>query len=469
MTIPSVVAPDLTEDVSGYTAEQLAQKSVFDETGGMLTQQQNVQQQVQSVQLNSDQQAMKAAIDGLEAKGMSADTLAALRQKAGLSGNGQGDDGLIEKTVTDPVVLLQPYTQPSDYTAQYPQPLDPTEILTECEEISVWRALPEVVTPFNADQWREMTDVDFATATGLANDGFFSKGGCPDRITATGGNITVTRQHLGAQQTLAFEDIQHSAAVAAIRGLGISRLMTHTVGGPDVIDVVRDAKAKEIKKQEIIVLNNWDLALVKGDSAVNALAFDGIETQVTAAAGARCNADTTGTFDIEEFDNHLVAGCAKPTHIFGHPKALEAVKKGYLALGAVSGTQPVQQIVVDRAADGGVIPGMVLADEVFTSAGRMILVPDFRFTATQVADHAFSSTLYALRVRHGGEPIVYKSTQTPLVFKDLTPGCTSISFMVYTVTALVVKHLCAQACFTSQFTGVVGTGCDVVAGTAIGA
>lgn len=53
-----------------------------------------------------------------------------------------------------------------------------------------------------------------------------------------------------------------------------------------------------------------------------------METLVTAALGARANSNTTGAFDVEEFDNFLVAGCAKATHVFGHPKSLEAVKKG---------------------------------------------------------------------------------------------------------------------------------------------
>ena len=64
---------------------------------------------------------------------------------------------------------------------------------------------------------------------------------------------------------------------------------------------------------------------MKGNRLTNARAFDGMETQVTQANGARINANTTGSFDIESFDNFLVAGCAKPTHVFGHPKALEKV------------------------------------------------------------------------------------------------------------------------------------------------
>ena len=38
---------------------------------------------------------------------------------------------------TDPVITPQPYVAPTDFAAQYPQPLDPTEILTLCEEIGV--------------------------------------------------------------------------------------------------------------------------------------------------------------------------------------------------------------------------------------------------------------------------------------------------------------------------------------------
>lgn len=39
---------------------------------------------------------------------------------------------------TDPVISPQPYVSPVDFTAQYPQPLDPTEILTLCEEVTTW-------------------------------------------------------------------------------------------------------------------------------------------------------------------------------------------------------------------------------------------------------------------------------------------------------------------------------------------
>jgi hypothetical protein len=362
---------------------------------------------------------------------------------------------LVEKTVTDPVVLLQPYAQPADFAAQYPQPLDPTEILTLCEEIMVWQTLPEVVTPTNADSWREMDELAF-TGDGLTNEGFFLKGSCPDTYTHDGDNQSITRMYLGAQKTLSYEDIKHSLAVAAIEGLGISAISTQQRRA-----AVADVKAKEMLLQEILVLNKWDKALVKGNSTTNTLAFDGIETQVTSAGGARINADPTGQFDIEDFDNFLNAGCARATHVFGHPKALEAIKKGYLSLGATGGTQPIMQILVTK--DGNqIVPGFILADMIDTSIGRIMLVPDFRFTVIQVQPDRFHATVYPLRVYHNGEPIVYKSTQTPLSFKDLTPGCTSISFMIYAVTALVIKHMCAQSAFTANFPGVVGTGCDVI-------
>jgi hypothetical protein len=360
----------------------------------------------------------------------------------------------VEKTETDPVVLLQPYSQPTDFAAQYPQPLDPTEVLTLCEEITTWRTLPEVVTPFNADSWREMDELAFS-GDGLTNEGFFLKGGCPDTYDHDGDNISKTRMYLGAQKTLSFEDIKHSLAAASIRGLAISALSTQ-----ERRVAVADVKAKEMQLQEILVLNRWDEGLVSGNSATNTLAFDGIETQVTSAAGARTNSNPTGSFDVEEFDNFLTAGCARATHVFGHPKAIREIKMGYLQLGAASTAGPIQQIILTQ--QGGMVAGFTLADKVMTSIGEVILVPDFRFNATEVGADTFSATVYPLRVTHNGEPIVYKSTQTPLSFKDLTPGCTAISFMIYAVTCLVIKHMCAQAAYTARFTGHLGTGCDIV-------
>ena len=38
---------------------------------------------------------------------------------------------------TDPNILPQPYVTPGDFAAQFPQPLDTTEILAMCEEITL--------------------------------------------------------------------------------------------------------------------------------------------------------------------------------------------------------------------------------------------------------------------------------------------------------------------------------------------
>ncbi len=301
-----------------------------------------------------------------------------------------------------------------------------------------------------------MTSLDFS-GDGLTYEGFFLPGACPEEYTHDGANKSITRRYIGGKKSLTNEEIRHAIAVSRIQGLGISQLSTQLDGVTQVIGV----KEKEIKLQEILALQYWDRAIVKGNRSTNARGFDGIETQVTAALGARANSNTTGSFDIEEFDNFLVAGCAKPTHVFGHPKALEAVKKGYLSLGATGGTQPIMQIIQQK--DGQIIPGFVLADLIDTSIGRITLVPDFRFTSTQVGANTFSTALFPLRVFHNGDPLVYKSTQTPLSFKDLVPGCTAISFEVYATTALVIKHICAQARYTARFTGRLGTGCTVIA------
>jgi hypothetical protein len=67
--------------------------------------------------------------------------------------------------------------------------------------------------------------------------------------------------------------------------------------------------------------------------------------------------------------------------------------------------------------------------------------------------------LWALRMTHNGEPLVYRLTQIPLSLTDLTPGCTAISFEVWKATCLVIKMCCAQGKYTAMFTGRVVTTC----------
>ena len=67
-----------------------------------------------------------------------------------------------------------------------------------------------------------------------------------------------------------------------------------------------------------------------------------------------------------------------------------------MSLGATGGSQPVQMVVMQK--DGQIVPGLVLADAIDTSIGRIILVPDFRFTTTTVGSTTFSSSVFPMRV-----------------------------------------------------------------------
>ena len=45
----------------------------------------------------------------------------------------------------DPIVGVNAVT-PGDFAGQFPNPLDPTEVIDLCEEIGVWSAIPEIRT-----------------------------------------------------------------------------------------------------------------------------------------------------------------------------------------------------------------------------------------------------------------------------------------------------------------------------------
>ncbi len=75
------------------------------------------------------------------------------------------------------------------------------------------------------------------------------------------------------------------------------------------------------------------------------------------------------------------------------------------------------------------------------------------------ADGVFQTDVYPVRMTHNGEPLIYKSTQIPLSAKDLTPGCSAVSFEVWAVTALTVKAMCAQAVCRMNFSGMISDGC----------
>ena len=84
------------------------------------------------------------------------------------------------------------------------------------------------------------------------------------------------------------------------------------------------------------------------------------------------------------------------------------------------------------------------------------------FTQNDAGGGVFQADLWAFRMNHNGEPLVYKQIQMPLSLVDLAPGCTAISFEVWAATSLIIKACCAQSQYTSQFTGRIQTTCTQI-------
>jgi hypothetical protein len=216
---------------------------------------------------------------------------------------------------------------------------------------------------------------------------------------------------------------------------------------------IADLKAKEMQLGATLLMNEWDKVIVKGVAGTNPLVFDGIESLITGSS-IHTNALglQSGTFSADTFDSFLAEGCAKPTHIFGHPQAIQAMLSAYFQLG-FQGSH-----VINTTQQEKIVPGFNFAGEVYTGVGRLIVIADGNFTATTVGSK-ISSALYPLRMTHNGEPLVYKITQIPLAFKDLAPGCTAIRFQMWTKTALVIKALCAQSRYGAYFSATLTTTC----------
>lgn len=366
---------------------------------------------------------------------------------------------------TDPVAFN--VALPADFAAQYPTPLDTTEILAMCEEINLWRNLPEKMTGLKQETYREMTSLGFNSGSSYIA---FADYVCPEEYTHDGANTTVDLKNIGAKKSLGISDIMHSQAVASAGWNGINTLVGPTnafSGLPGAGDIgtfqrqhVADVKAKEMRLMATLVLNQWDRLLAVGSASGNALEFDGIETIVTSANGAHVRATSalqaSGTFAASVFDQFLSESCSAPTKIFGHPQAVQEALSSYFQLWG-AGTQVVQK------GDGNrLTPGYNFAGEVITGIGTLGVVADANFTRTAAGASTFSSSLYALRMVHNGEPLVYRPTQIPLAFKDLAPGCTSISFMEWSKTALIIKYRCAQGRYQSVFSGRQITSCPTV-------
>lgn len=376
--------------------------------------------------------------------------------------------GHVQKA-SDTVFPVAP-TTPVDFAAQFPQPLDTTELVAMCEELSAWRAIPEIGTALKAETWRELNELAFTSGSSYIS---FADGACPEEYYHDGDNKTINLKNIGAHKGLTISDILHSAAVSAMSigpaGVGINRLVGGFAygegmpGGSDqgsfLASAVGDLKAKEMVLAATLVLNGWDKLIVSGDVDSNALEFDGIENLVIPENGAHVNASGTaasGTFSAQDFDRFLAEGCAKPDTLFGHTQAIQELMSAYFVLG-FQGSQVIYNNDGNR-----LVPGYNFAGEVNTAAGPMKVVADRNFTKTAAGASSFLSNIYGLRTVHNGMPLVYKSTQIPFSFRDLVPGCTAIQFEIWAKTALIVKAMCAQARYRHEFTGRSISTCPVI-------
>src|SRR5512139_1597198 len=249
------------------------------------------------------------------------------------------EKAFVSKT-TDPVILPQPYAQPADFGAQYPNPLDTTELLRLCEEVNLLQAIPDQSIALSTYTWREMTSLAFTSGSAYIA---FADGECPEEYTHDGANSHVDIKNFGAKKTLSIRDIKHSMAVAGVGGIGALvggfPAGQGLPGGGDFAtfqrQVVADVKAKEMTLASTLVLNGLDRLLVQGNSSSNTLEFDGIENWATnQSCTMHTNSNTaSGTFTAAGFDQFLSESCAKPTTIFGHPQAIQELMSAYFQLG----------------------------------------------------------------------------------------------------------------------------------------
>ncbi|MFH1649634.1 MAG: hypothetical protein ABIA93_03725, partial [Candidatus Woesearchaeota archaeon] len=284
---------------------------------------------------------------------------------------------------TDPVISPT-YSLPGDFAAQYPTPLDPTEIIAMCEEITLWKYIPEYGTGLKQHTWRELNELDFTSgSTYIA----FADGYCPEEYDHDGDNTTVTLKNYGAKKSLGISDIMHSQAVASANWNGINTLVGGFPSGeglPGASDMatfqrehVANLKEKELRLGMALVLNGLDRQIVLGDAGTNSLEMNGIEQW---ADNVGCSMHTgsaslaSGTFSAATFDRWLAESCAKPTVIMGHSTAIQEMLSGYFQLG-FAGSQ-----VVNFSDGGRITPGFNFAGFVNTGIGRLEVVADNNFT-----------------------------------------------------------------------------------------
>lgn len=365
----------------------------------------------------------------------------------------------LELRDTDPVMQPSPVPTPGDFANEFGTPVDQTEILALCEELGLYNAFPEITNGSQTDSWRELDQLEFASG---CNAIAFTPGECPEDQVHHTGNESITKRHIGVKKSLTESDIRHSAASIAA-GYGVNALigafndqgLPGELDGPSLLrGSISDVKEKEARLSTILTLNGWDDLLVNGDNGANALEPDGIVNYITAVNGARaCPSWMTGTFSAANLDRFMAAGCAHPQAILGHPTALSEIAVNYWGLGS-------QTVFFDDNVN--ISPGRHFSSQLVTGVGPISLIGDSRFPRVDNADGTFRTIIYPVRLTHNGEPLIYKSTQIPLSYKDLTPGCSAIAFEVWAVTALVVKAMCAQALCELTFSGFVDDGCTYV-------
>lgn len=366
---------------------------------------------------------------------------------------------------TDPVILPQPYSTPADFAAQYPTPLDPTEIIAMCEEVTLLQSIPRDGTALLAHTWRELNELAFTSGSSYIA---FAEGACPEEYYHDGDNTTVTLKNIGAKKTLSISQIMHSQAVAGANWNGINTLVAPAASGEGMPgglndgtfnrEYVANLKEKEIRLAATLVLNGDDRLLALGDTNTNALEYDGIEEwQTNMSVSFHTNDNTaSGTFSGISFDRFLTESCAKPDTLMGHPTSMQELMSAYFQLG-YQGSQLVNFPNGDR-----IVPGYNFASQVNTGIGRLNVISDNNFTRTAAGTGIFQADIWAMRMRHNGEPLVYQLEQIPLSLKDLVPGCTAISFQLWAKKALIIKHACAHGQYTSQFTGRITTTCTLI-------
>lgn len=363
---------------------------------------------------------------------------------------------------TDPNLYPTPYSTPGDFAAQYPDPLDTTELLAMCEEVTLWKHLPEHRTALMTETWREMDKLEFNSGSSYIA---FADGACPESYTHDGDNLHVHIKNIGVKKNLSLREIMHSQAIASAGWNGINSILGGYPAGeglPGASDVgtfqrqaIMNLKEKEIRLGSTLVMNGWDRLLVLGDSNSNSLEFDGIEQWATNMSCTMHTNDNSasGTFSAISFDRFLSESCAKPTELWGHPQAMQELMAAYFSLG-FQGSQVIQFNTGDR-----LTPGYNFAGYVNTGVGQLKVVADSNFTRTAAGSSTFQADIWAIRATHNGEDLAYKITQIPLGLTDLSPLCTAIAFEIWAATAFVLKACCAHGRYKSQFTGRIATTC----------